>query len=605
MRPDRRGRGARARSAGLAAVVALALAGAARAGDETGFLERSGKPLIEVRASCPWPSAVNKGWVPITVELSNRDEDPHAVDISARAYGYPIATEVSESIELGPRESVRLELLCPIQSANSYYQVEVSGLGHRAGLAPIAGGSAVNESQAVLAIGPRSTEASTITRWSEEISTAQIGYGGGSTANNNLSFGFALADELPASSVAYSSLDLAVIDAAEGLPPPQVLEPLLAWVRAGGSLIVVGAAATETCRGNESIASWMEPRFAHEVREGVKYHFGLGRLAVLDDAGFLESEAVRGIVRELAQADLGLVPDPGGSRSSRVQPAIPELGQIPYRVFALLLLVFAIAIGPVNFLWVARSRKPVRLLLTIPGIALATSLLLLVYGVFFQGLDVKTASASVALLDQRSHRSACVEKRMMFAGLAPSDGLRPGQGTGVHVVTDQGMSALGMGRRDRYQLDVERKPELVLGADFLPTRVPTMQVICAERAERARLEVAKDGDGYEVTNNLGVEVRELVLRDPDGNAFVLKERLPPGAAATLIADSARGTALEQRILFDQGMPPLPMSSALPQACYAATLASSPFRDACGIETNELSSDHKLIGVLPLDAETWQ
>ena len=71
------------------------------------------------------------------------------------------------------------------------------------------------------------------------------------------------------------------------------------------------------------------------------------------------------------------VPDPGGSRSSRVQPSIPELGQIPYRVFALLLLVFATAIGPVNFLWVARSRKPVRLLLTIPAIALATSLLLL------------------------------------------------------------------------------------------------------------------------------------------------------------------------------------------------------------------------------------
>jgi hypothetical protein len=44
---------------------------------------------------------------------------------------------------------------------------------------------------------------------------------------------------------------------------------------------------------------------------------------------------------------------------------------------------------------------------------------------------------------------------------------------------------------------------------------------------------------------------------------------------------------------------------LPAGCYAAKLAASPFRDACGIETNEVSGEHRLMGVLAADGETWQ
>lgn len=602
---------ARALVSALAALVALvALRGAASAaGDHATELQ---KEQIEARAWCVWPDAVNKGWAPIGVEIRNRSDRTRRVVVDAQAWGYPTRCRARQEIDLAPGESASLELVSPVGSNNGSVSVTVSSGGERRTMGPILGGAgSFPQSQSVLAIGPRDTETSTVTRWTEEISTASLVYGGpGAATNNNLCFGHARFDELPSSPIAYSSLDLAVLDVSEGLPLPEDLDPLLAWVRTGGSLLVVGPDAGATCLAHASIAPWMEPRFARgrpfggaQDREG-RFCFGLGTLATLDDGDFLQGQRARELVRELAQADSGFAPDPGGSRTNPVQPLIADLGQIPYRVFALLLVLFALAIGPVNFLWVARARKPVRLLVTIPGIALATSLVLLVYGIFFQGLDVKTASVSVALLDQRSHRSSCAEKRLLFAGLAPSDGLRPEPGTAVHVVTDFGGAVPAVRHRDQYQLEVRREPELVLGADFLPTRVATAQVICTERAERARLDVARDGASYQVHNQLGVELRELVLRDPGGNAFVLGAPLSAAASATLVADERRGSELEGELL-SGAMPLVVGVGKLPPGCYAARLDSSPFRDPCGIETNERSGDHRVLGVLAVDGETWQ
>jgi hypothetical protein len=586
------------------AVLALASAGIAGTGEHTRVLPKS---RIDLRATCPWPTGVNKGWIPIEIALRNDGASARNVQIQLLVWGGNVQGRSSQRVALEPGESARLELLAPISQDFYNCNVTITAGEDREGFSIGGGAGSAPRVQAVLAIGPEAVKPGTVERWTAEISTAMARphYGGAAPSNDNFGFGFARFDELPSSPVAYSSLDLAVLDASDGWPHAGELAALLAWVRTGGTLLVSGEGARAACEAEPELAAWMEPRFEGARGGGdPTYAVALGTLAVLDDPGFLESDRVRDLVRRLADQDHGTVPDPGGSRTNHVRPVIADLGQIPYKVFALLLVLFALAIGPVNFVWVARSRRPMRLLLTIPAIALATSLALFAYGIFFQGLDVKTASVSVAVLDQRAHRSACVEKRLMFAGLAPSDGLRPEPGTTVAVVTDPGSTSYSA--RHEHVLEVERDAELVLGGDFLPTRSATTQVLSTERAERARLEVARGGGGgLEVSNHLGAEILALVLRDPQGNAFSLREPLAPGASAALDPlDPAVGLERAATVL-RQGIDPWPGARDLPPGCYAARLASGPFRDACGIETHEVAADHRLVGVLALDEEAWQ
>jgi hypothetical protein len=204
--------------------------------------------------------------------------------------------------------------------------------------------------------------------------------------------------------------------------------------------------------------------------------------------------------------------------------------------------------------------------------------------------------------------------RELFAGLAPARGLAPGAGTSVYASEDY---SGGYGFGDRRYV-VELAGGTLLAGDFLPSRKRVVQVLAVERAERARLDVrpgdtdgpdGPDGPGLVVDNNLGVAIEALFVRDPRGELHRLASRLEPGASATL-AVVPRGRAEELDELLGAPVPLTPGRPAEhgfdpPGGCYVARLASGPFRDDCGIETNELAGSHTVLGVLPLDAEIWR
>jgi len=318
--------------------------------------------------------------------------------------------------------------------------------------------------------------------------------------------------------------------------------------------------------------------------------------ALRDEPGILDGNA-------------GLVPKQGSWRGDGLTLSIPGLARLPYRSFAGLLMLFAIVIGPVNFLTVRKRKNPVILLLTIPAIALVTTVALLAYGIYFQGVDVKTASYSVAVLDQREHRSACVESRQFFAGLAPAAGLALGPGTIVHAWPLDG--SYSSWNRKRYEVELEGGA--LLAGDYLPSRRATSQVVAVERAERGRLDVKRSGNALAVDNNLGVGVKHLTVRDPEGRFFVFDGNLAPGASAELqVAERLEelDVAIDQILtrtlpLTDHRLTFEPAKRAIPAGCYLAELERGPFRDDCGIEMSELAGAHVVLGVLPFEPEAWR
>jgi hypothetical protein len=594
----------------------LLLAPLARAGDETQRIE----PRLEARVWSPWPETVHKGWAPIFVEIRNEDRDERLVEIEAECHDWNNERRVETRVLVAPDSSVALELLVPLGGVYmNGYQVQIHGERGSAYFGSTVGSSSANPAfRPVLLLGERVPEAGAVERWSEAVSSTTIekesyGFprivvrGSGpapvtpSTAPNDVDLvhsGFA---GMPRHHAGYSSLDLVVLDPEGGMPSEAQLAPLVAWVKIGGDLLVIGARARAAAMAVPALAAWMEARFETNHAEGSVYRCGLGRLFVGDVEGDLDGDYADW-VRRILEDDASLTPEQGPWRGAGLEPTIPGLARLPYRAFAALLILFAIVIGPVNFLAVRRRKRPVLLLLTIPAIALVTTVALLAYGIFFQGVDVKSASRSVAVLDQREHRSACVEARQFFAGLAPAAGLALGPGTIVHAWPHD-----GRGSR-RYEVDLEGGA--LLAGDFLPSRKATTQLLAVERAERARLDVRRAGDALAVDNNLGVGLEELIVRDPEGRFYRSRGALGPGTSADLRATSdenelgtAIGNVLDDTLPLTTGS--LPSLDAIPPGGYLARLAASPFRDDCGIEMNELTGKHVVLGVLPLEPEAWR
>lgn len=591
-------------------LAALLIAATAHAGDV-----RLKESKVTVRASTAWPSNLNKGYYPIVVEVFNEDERAHEIDLIARCAVWNSRREVRRSVSLDAQANARLELVVPLANENwNMYQIEIEVDGGEHGsVGDVGAGDDMNGGfQAVLAIVPRALPAGTVERWIADVSTLSLGGSHTTTtstpANDDVQIAAVVFDQLPASYAAYTSLDLVALDTRAGLPPPDKLEPLLAWVRLGGTLALLGDDAAELAAGSPALASWLEPRFRTVQARTNAYAFGMGLLA-LDASGgeFLESSEHRELVRNFAQGRLGTVPDPSGGRIGGNPPRIPDLGQVPMRTFAALLILFAVLIGPVNFIAVRRRNKPLLLLITIPAIALASSLALLAYGIFFQGLDVKSATRTLALLDQRSHRSVCIEERQMYAGLAPAAGLRPGPGTTVIAI---GATAANQSEAALYL--IEEDQGRLLSGDYLPARVAIEQVLLHDQAARGRVNVTRTAGGFAIENALETSIESLVLRDTGERYFGTSSTLKPGERVELEAlDAGGGSRVFGAFLRDgvaqvwSGRYSSALTTTIPEACYAARLSGAAFRDDCGVATTERLSEHVLVGVLPLDAEYWR
>lgn len=591
----------------------LALAGAlvlptVFAGDSSQVLSRA---KVEARLSSPWPGMLNKGWAPVRIELRNDADRRRVVSLSGSCNDWQMNCNWSQRVELGPGEQTELELTLPTAGAwQSEWTFVVRCDGDQAYYSGILAGGGDSGYSNVLVTGPDEVAGSVVTAWQEQCSTSTVGYSppGSGSAHDNIQIGFAQHSALPRSNTAYTSLDLVVVDARKSLPPDDKLEPLMAWARSGGQVLFLGERASELAAGHGSIAPWLEERFVlNDATAGgtaqTQHACGFGKLLFSGDDAGLDDTSLQTLVAATS-ADNGSDVAPRNNSASRTSSAalnVPGLGAIPHRIFALLLLGFALLIGPANFVWVRTRKRPVLLLITIPVIALVSSVTLLGYGVLVQGLDIKVASATVSLLDSRLHRSASIEKRIVFAGLSP-DGLRPDPGTSVHPI---GSMTGGIVGPQRLQLSIERTPELLLGGDFIPARTSVTQVLVSERAARGRLEVARVPEGLKVTNSLGASLVRVVARDAAGEWYVLTRPLGKGESAVLEPSDASSLSLMLEEPFRALRQGNGNHAGLPNACFVARTTSAPFRDDCGLELNELQGTHTLLGVWGLDEEAWR
>jgi hypothetical protein len=191
---------------------------------------------------------------------------------------------------------------------------------------------------------------------------------------------------------------------------------------------------------------------------------------------------------------------------------VPGLGEPPRVTFLLLITLFALAIGPLNYWALWRIRRLHLLLVTVPLAACLVTVFLLVLVVIRDGFQPRVYARSLTWLDQRSGRGVTWSTRAYFASLPPSDGLRFSDRSLVYPLDVLVQPHPGMPANRSPSLQLRWQGEQHLRGSYLrPRRTQHYSVISAgSQSNRLNLE-SRGAGGWQVTNELGANLQFLLL----------------------------------------------------------------------------------------------
>ena len=252
----------------------------------------------------------------------------------------------------------------------------------------------------------------------------------------------------------------------------------------------------------------------------------------------------------------GNAPDQGNDNFNDF--LIPDVGTAPVTAFQVLMSLFVLGIGPVNYFFLKGREKLPLLLLTIPVAAAVTTLLLLIYGFASEGFGTMVRARSFTLLDQKANAAVCWSRLSYFAGMAPSGGLDFPRDTLIYPI----LPSLRLGdyreiRRyanQRRELHWYGSQHLVDG--WLASRTPTQYLTITSRDSNKELGIEVREKSLAVTNRLGVDIQTLVVEGYDGTIY-MGEKLDDGASLELLPIKQAEAMKSLRTLLSANEPQFP------------------------------------------------
>jgi hypothetical protein len=208
---------------------------------------------------------------------------------------------------------------------------------------------------------------------------------------------------------------------------------------------------------------------------------------------------------------------------------VPGVGRAPVGSYLLLITLFVIVIGPVNYFWLRKRKRLYLLLVTVPLGAALVTFALLNYALLTDGLGVRARVRSFTHLDQRNQQAVSWSRQSYYAGLAPSQGLRFPETAALYKIEQDPTHRRS--RRGHRGLRWDEGQHLVSG--YVTSRATSQFLVVQSGRSERELVLGADLDGApSVENRLGADLVWLVLRDADGRLF-RGEALPTGQAARL------------------------------------------------------------------------
>jgi len=232
-----------------------------------------------------------------------------------------------------------------------------------------------------------------------------------------------------------------------------------------------------------------------------------GTLAVLPDEQYFDT--VYSHLQNASQQPLPSTP-------------LPRVGMPPITMFQILITLFVVLIGPLNYFYFKKTKRLNWLLLTVPAGALGITALLLAYTLAKDGIGVRTWSQSYTILDQIQKQASTRQQYCLFAGITPGDGLRFRNQVNFSDLANDSPQNYSYRYREMKNWeysweepadDSSNFSEQHLRAGWLPAR--TLKLFeTREFAQCLReLKIAVTGDTCQLENKLGVKVLRLYVID--------------------------------------------------------------------------------------------
>lgn len=248
---------------------------------------------------------------------------------------------------------------------------------------------------------------------------------------------------------------------------------------------------------------------------------------------------------------------------------IKGVGQAPVTPFRIMITVFVVVIGPLNYYWLWRRGKLHLLLILVPAFALLITGGLFAYAVVADGLGVQARVRSFTQIDQRLGQAVCWSRITYYAGLAPTNGLTFPQDVAVLPLESEGHDYQPGGLKVRTLDWTSEGQRLIDG--WLSSRTPTQYVTVRSRPSRAGLRWIDGaaGAGPRLENQLGSPIKLLLICGRDGT-WRRAEDVAQGAVAPLEkADLAKDLTPLRKLLRDQ-------QPAVPEGFEPGQTSSSGF-----------------------------
>ena len=374
--------------------------------------------------------------------------------------------------------------------------------------------------------------------------------------------------------LAYTPFDAVILGAGDlaAMPAP-VATAIGDYVQAGGNVVIMGT--------DQPPAAWNPLASASKDPAndaGTEAGFGTVFAITAASPSEISPQTVRSLretINNYAHYWSSLPYDSGAANGKL--PVVESL-KIPVRGITVIMLLFIVAVGPLNIFLLARKNRRIWMLWTIPAISLLTTLLVFVYSLVREGITPNTRIAGLTLLDQAGHHAETYGATGFYCPLTPSDGLRFDNETEATPLVAYG----GYGPGAAREVDWTQTQHFQRG--WVASRVPAQFHIRKSEVRRERLEWQKARDGWQIINGLGAPIKSLWLADHDMN-FYKAENIPAGQPATLTPAKGPSTPLKQgpeALLRDRGYVIESMTdddeafTILQPGTYIAELDGNPF-----------------------------
>jgi hypothetical protein len=213
--------------------------------------------------------------------------------------------------------------------------------------------------------------------------------------------------------------------------------------------------------------------------------------------------------------------------ANQIFPVVADIG-IPVRGLFILMVLFTVAIGPVNLYFLARGRRRIWMLWTVPLFSLVTCAAVFGYMLIAEGWEGHTRTEGLTILDETTHRAATIGWTACYTPVTPGDGLQFSYDTELAPQSREEPWS----RRGGAGRTVNWTGGQHLASGWVTARVPSHFMLRKNETRRERVTVSRSGDGYTIVNGLGAEIRLFWYADPEGRLYTA-ERVAPGGQAVL------------------------------------------------------------------------